>query len=122
MCIRDRSSIGSIDEPNSLTCIEDFSLMIDHLLGIDATGVYNCANPGLVSPLEIARSVKEFLNPNLEVKEVSYEELLKILPNRRVNTILSIEKLSRIRFISEIRSLVVFSIVSPYGFDLPHPL
>lgn len=86
-------SIGAIDEPNSLTCIEDFSLMIDHLLSINATGIYNCANPGLVSPLDIAHAVREFINPNLRVSEVSYEELLSVLPNRRVNTILSIDKL-----------------------------
>ena len=85
--------IGAINEPNSLTCIEDFKLMIDHLLDINATGIFNCANPGIVSPLDIAMGVKEYINPELGVEEISYEDLLDILPNRRVNTVLSIDKL-----------------------------
>jgi dTDP-4-dehydrorhamnose reductase len=87
------SFIPAIDEENSLTCIEDFKEMIDHLLKIDAKGVYNCCNTGTLSPYEIATRIKKTINPNITIKKCSYEDLLKILPNRRVNTILSCEKL-----------------------------
>jgi len=87
------NKIPAIDEPNSITCIEDFSEMIDHLVRVDATGIYNCCNTGLLSPYEIAIEVKKSLNSKLEVEKASYEKLLTIMPNRRVNTILSCDKL-----------------------------
>ena len=86
-------SIPAIDEPNSLTCIEDFSEMIDHLIKKDETGIYNCCNTGVVSPYDVAIAIKKYINNDLEVDKISYENLLKILPNRRVNTVLSCKKL-----------------------------
>ena len=91
--------IGAIHEPNSLTCIEDFSLMIDHLLSIDAKGIYNCANTGVVSPHDIALMIKSHIDPGLIVRSVSYERLLENLPNRRVNTILCTKKLENTGYI-----------------------
>ena len=85
--------ISAIDEPNSITCIEDFAEMLDHLLHKDAVGIFNCANQGTISPLKISLMIKNEIKPELDVKHVSYDELLKKLPNRRVNTILSIDKL-----------------------------
>jgi dTDP-4-dehydrorhamnose reductase len=85
--------IQAIKEPNSITCIEDFSEMLSHLLNINARGVYNCCNDGVLSPHDIAISVRDNLNSGLEVVETTYENLLKFMPNRRVNTILSNEKL-----------------------------
>lgn len=86
-------SIKAIEEKNSLTCIEDFSEMIDHLINIDATGIFNCANTGVISPYDIALLIKLKLNNHLDVSKISYEELLSMLPNRRVNTVLSCQKL-----------------------------
>ena len=43
--------------------------------------------------MEIAIKIKETINPDLVVEKYSYEDLLKTLPNRRVNTILSCDKL-----------------------------
>jgi dTDP-4-dehydrorhamnose reductase len=86
-------SIGAIQEPNSVTGIEDFSEMIEHLIDIDATGVFNCCNEGTITPYDIAMAVKEGINPELQVRAISYSELLSLLPNRRVNTILSMEKI-----------------------------
>lgn len=87
------SRIPAIKEENSLTCIEDFSDMIDHLLSIDASGVFNCNNTGTITPYEIAMRIKETINSNLIVEDISYDKLLDILPNKRVNTILSCDKL-----------------------------
>ena len=86
-------SIPAIAESNSITCIEDFKEIIDHLLSIDAVGIYNCNNSGSVSPYEIAMRIKGSLKPGLDVRRISYKALLDILPNRRVNTILSNQKL-----------------------------
>jgi dTDP-4-dehydrorhamnose reductase len=86
-------SIKAIKEPNSATCIEDFGQMIDHLLSVDATGIFNCANEGSLSPYDMAIEIRDRMNPDLGVEEISYEGLLKILPNTRVNTILSLDKL-----------------------------
>ncbi len=87
------SRIPAIDEDNSLTCIEDFKEMIDHLLLQDQTGIFNCCNTGTITPYEIAIKIKETINPDLVVEKSSYEDLLKTLPNRRVNTVLSCDKL-----------------------------
>jgi len=92
------STIPAITEPNSLTCIEDFKLMINHLIDKDETGIFNCCNTGTVSPYDIAEKIKESVNPSLIIEKSSYEDLLKILPNRRVNTILSCEKLIKSGF------------------------
>tara|TARA_R110000851_G_scaffold114591_2_gene239934 strand:- start:3738 stop:4550 length:813 start_codon:yes stop_codon:yes gene_type:complete len=88
-----------IDEPNSLTCIEDFKLMIDHLVNIDEMGIFNCCNAGVVSPYDIALNIKHYLKKELIVNKFSYEQLLEILPNKRVNTILSCDKLINTGFI-----------------------
>jgi dTDP-4-dehydrorhamnose reductase len=87
------SHIPAIDEANSLTCIEDFKEMIDHLISQDERGIFNCCNTGTITPYEIAQKIKETINPDLVVETSTYEDLLDILPNRRVNTILSCDKL-----------------------------
>ena len=87
------SRIPAIEEDNSLTCIEDFKEMIDHLLLKDERGIFNCCNSGTVTPYEIAERIRDTISPNLVVEKSTYEELLEVLPNRRVNTVLSCDKL-----------------------------
>ena len=89
------SSIAAIDEQNSLTCIEDFSVMIDHLLSIEANGIYNCANSCTVSPYWMAMELRDTISPTLDVFKISYNDFLLTLKNKRVNTILSTEKLEK---------------------------
>ena len=89
------STINAIKEQNSVTCIEDFSDMITHLLDNDCRGIFNCSNDDTLSPYDIATKIKETINPTLVIKETDYESLLKIIPNKRVNTILSNEKLKK---------------------------
>ena len=80
-------------EQNSITCIEDFSKIIDHLLKINAVGIYNCTNTGTISPYEIACKVRDRLKPEMRVTCIPYDELLKRVPEKRVNVILSTKKL-----------------------------
>ena len=106
--------IGAIREENSLTCIEDFSDMIDHLLSINATGVYNCCNKGVITPYEIGLLVKKYINSDLHVTKIEYEDLLRILPNRRVNTILSCDKLVKSGYIPRTAREALLWCVSGY--------
>ena len=87
--------IPAIHEENSITCIEDFAGMLNHLADNDHVGIFNTCNSGYVTPYEIALGIKEILKPSLCVEKVAYDHLLSILPNRRVNTLLSIDKLLR---------------------------
>jgi dTDP-4-dehydrorhamnose reductase len=95
----DLGEISAIDEPNSVTCIEDFVDMIVHLLETNATGIYNCANSGFVTPLDVALGIQRHIDTDYRVEKISYPELLEMLPNRRVNTLLSIDKLIETGFI-----------------------
>ena len=91
--------IGAIQEMNSLTCIEDLSQMIEHLIKIEENGIFNCCNTGEISPYEIAKRIRDTIAPDLIVEPISYESLLENLPNRRVNTILSCDKLIKTGYI-----------------------
>lgn len=92
-------TLSCIDEPNSVTCIEDFGRMIDHLLKIDATGIYNCANEGVISPFELAQSVRD-LDRMMQVTPIKYEDYLKTIKVKRVNTILDLSKLRATGFVN----------------------
>lgn len=81
------------DSPNSIICIEDMKEMIDHLVRRKCYGIYNLANAGLTSPYKIALKIKNEINTNFIVRKTSYEDYLKTLKVKRVNTILSIDKL-----------------------------
>jgi len=80
-------------EPNSITCVEDFKEMLEHLIHEEQTGVFNCCNDGVTTPYAVARGVREFIKPEMVVHLATYEETLQMQPNRRVNTILSNQKL-----------------------------
>ena len=82
-----------IEEQNSITCIEDFSDMIDHLVDNDEAGIFNCCNEDTLSPYEIACMIRDTLAHEMKVYAISYDDLLGRLPNRRVNTIQSTDKL-----------------------------
>ena len=91
--------IDAIEEDNSVTCIEDFSEMINHLIKIDGKGIYNCANKGTVTPYDIAMLVRKYINHDLKVSKIGYNELLENLPNKRVNTILCTKKIEKTGFV-----------------------
>lgn len=82
-----------IDSKNSLTCIEDMKEMIEHLIFHKHYGIFNLANEGYVSPLQIAKKIKTKLNPQFKIKKIDYEDYVKLISVKRVNTLLSIEKL-----------------------------
>jgi len=85
-------NLKCIEEQNSLTCIEDLEEMLDHLLFINANGIYNVANTGTISPYEIALELKK-IDKDLSVEKISYDKYLKNVAVKRVNTILDLTKL-----------------------------
>jgi dTDP-4-dehydrorhamnose reductase len=87
-----------IDSRNSLTCIEDMGLMIDHLIQGKHYGIYNLANEGTISPYEIALELKDKLHPDFQVNKILYNDYLKLLKVKRVNTVLNIDKLKSTGF------------------------
>jgi dTDP-4-dehydrorhamnose reductase len=91
-------SISCHNEQNSITCTEDFGEMMEHLLKINATGVYNCVNDGTISPYEIAKMIRDRINPKMVVKNISYEKMLSLMPEKRVNVIMSTSKLKEAGF------------------------
>jgi len=82
-----------IDSPNSITCIEDMKEMIDHLISKSCVGIYNTVNVGYISPYEIAVRIREEFNPQMVVNRISYLDYIKKLKVKRVNTLLSVDKM-----------------------------
>ncbi len=88
----EKKTLACIDEPNSITCIEDFKLMMEHLIKVGAQGIYNCANTGLVSPYDVAMALKA-VDPTISVSKIGYEDYLKTIKVKRVNTVQDLTKL-----------------------------
>lgn len=82
-----------ITSQNTVTCIEDFSVMIDHLLKANATGIYNCASHGVISPFDIALKLKDAGLAENAPGPIDYESYVKSIAVKRVNTILDVSKL-----------------------------
>lgn len=89
-----KQEIFAHQEPNSGTCLEDFVNMVSHLISIDAKGIYNCTNDGLLNPYQVAKFVSKYINPQLRVYKASYQDVLDKYEIRRVNTILDNSKLN----------------------------
>lgn len=103
-----------ITSKNSLTCIEDMGDMIDYLIDGKHYGVYNLANTGYTSPYEIALRVRE-INPSLIVEKIDYDEYVKTLPVRRVNTLLDVSKLMSIGYVPQSASDALDWCIKNYG-------
>jgi len=103
-----------IESANSITCIENFAEMIDHLLTCDATGIFNCANEGTISPYEIAVKLTK-LNPTLNPQPVDYQEYLDSIDVKRVNTVLNIDKLKSTGYHPRTAAEVIDWCVENYG-------
>lgn len=82
-----------IDVKNSVTCIEDMGEMLNHLIKQEKYGIYNLANLGYSTPYQIALRVKNSLNPDMVVRQISYDNYVQKIRVKRVNTLLSVDKL-----------------------------
>ncbi len=77
-----------IDTPNSCTVVEDLMMVTDTLVQKEESGVFNVANPGVTTPLEIATALKEIVKPEMEFVTISKEELNKMTLAERVDAVL----------------------------------
>jgi dTDP-4-dehydrorhamnose reductase len=59
----------------------------------NAQGVYNVANPGVMTPYHAAELLKEYINPNMEFTKISKEELNKMTLAERIDSVLDMSKL-----------------------------
>jgi dTDP-4-dehydrorhamnose reductase len=103
-----------IESANSITCIENFCDMVDHLLKVGATGIFNCANEGTISPYEIAVKLTK-LNPDLNPQPIDYQEYLNSIEVKRVNTVLDISKLKATGYHPRTAHAVIDWCVENYG-------
>lgn len=103
-----------IESANSITCIENFCDMVDHLLKVGATGIFNCANEGFISPYQIAVKLTK-LNPNLNPQPIDYQEYLDSIEVKRVNTCLDIRKLKATGYLPRTAEEVIDWCVENYG-------
>lgn len=84
-----------ITSENSLTLIEDLGTAIDFLADRKLYGIYNVANEGYISPFEIANMINEKWKLGNLVSPTTYDDYVKSLQVRRVNTKLDTTKLRR---------------------------
>lgn len=82
-----------IDTANTGTVLEDMMEWTKTIIEQEATGVYHLANPGWMTPYQIGLLIKKYINPDMEIVKISKEELDKITPNKRVDTVLNVDKL-----------------------------
>lgn len=98
----------AIDLPNSVTYMPDFLKALDHLIMIDARGIYNVVNKGALIFSRLLEVYKKY-NPDFQYKVIKFKEL----HSTRTNLILSTKKLEatgfRVRNINEVLEECVIS-------------
>lgn len=103
-----------IPSQNSVTCLEDFSVMLDHLIDSRSTGIYNVANDSSISPYEVGLRLKK-IDPEFNPQLIRYDEYLKTINVKRVNTLLDISKLKATGFVPRTAIEAVDWCVDNYG-------
>ncbi len=93
MLIKLLTFVKFVDTPNAGTVLEDLMEWTERLIEIKPVGVLHVANEGWTTPYEIGLLLKKHVLPNLDVNMISKNELDKITPNRRVDTLLDVNKL-----------------------------
>ena len=85
--------VNFVDTPNAGTVLEDLMDWTLKILETKPTGILHAANQGWTTPYQIGLMLKKYVLPSLEVNKITKEELDNITPNRRVDTILNVDKL-----------------------------
>jgi dTDP-4-dehydrorhamnose reductase len=84
-----------IDTPNSCTIVEDLVEVAMRLIDMDATGLYNVINPGVITPYRIAEAIKTHLKPSMTIARITKSELNRMTLAKRVDCVLSGAKLEK---------------------------
>lgn len=85
-----------IETPNTGTVLEDLLGWTETLILKRSRGLVHVANEGWTTPLHIAELLKKYVLAELPIEKISKEELDKMTPNKRVDTVLSVDKLKSI--------------------------
>jgi len=91
-----------IDVAQSATIAEDLVDAVWRLTSERVVGACNVANPGLISPWQVAGMLKEIIDPDFRPTKIDVDELNALTSVRRIRTVLSTERLSE------------------HGIELPH--
>jgi dTDP-4-dehydrorhamnose reductase len=86
-----------IDIAQSATIAEDMVDAVWALTTARAVGAYNVANPGLISPWDIAGLLQELIDPGLRPTKIDVDELNAFTRVRRIRTVLSTQRLKEHR-------------------------
>ncbi len=84
-----------ISDLNTVTVIEDMIPVMKKMIEKRLNGVFNIANIGLISPLEIACILRRKINTDMKIETTTLEEVNKNLVAKRVTTVLSMDKLKK---------------------------
>lgn len=85
-----------VDTPNSCTVVEDLLYATEELIKRKAIGVFNVVNPGVTSPYKIALLLKKEIRPGMRIRKISKEKLNKMTLAKRIDSVLSTEKLENL--------------------------
>ncbi len=85
-----------IDVPNTGTVIEDLMEWTRMLIKKRYVGILNASNDGWTTPYKIANLLKKYVLPELPITKISKEELNKLTPVMRIDTILDNSKLKSV--------------------------
>jgi len=84
-----------LDQPNSITSLQDFLSAAEKLIDRRAMGIYNMVNEGAVSPYHIMELYREIVDPNHHFDRLLLGSLSQVVRAGRSNCILSTGKLKR---------------------------
>ncbi len=88
-----------ISDQNSTSVVEDFMPVLKDMINRRISGTFHLANPGTISPLEVAYLLKEKVNPKMKIYPTTLSEINKNLIAKRVTTVLSVEALRAVGYI-----------------------
>lgn len=84
-----------INEPNSMSVIDDLIAATVQLIKKKKTGIYNVTNPGSITHKEILDMYKEIVDPSFTYTLMDTKELNEVTKAGRSNCILNTEKLAQ---------------------------
>ncbi len=89
-----------LDEPNSVTFIDDFLAATEYLVEKRTTGIFNLVNPGPLTAWEIMQLYVELVDDNHACSKITMDDLWGkgLIKSGRSNCTLSVEKLKEAGF------------------------
>jgi 3,5-epimerase/4-reductase len=81
--------------PNSMTVLDDMWPVIDAMIQVKETGVYNLTNPGTAEHNWILQNYKQMIKPDHTWNLISYEEQKKYITSERSNNEMCTKKLEK---------------------------